>query len=97
MFNEYMAKAMRLAEYELIEDDTYFGSIPGFPGVWGNGKTLEECREDLYGSLEGWLLLGLWMNDTSIPKLGRINLVPRKKATSREYGSTSAPRARKAS
>jgi predicted RNase H-like HicB family nuclease len=96
MFTQYVEKAMRKAQYELIEDGTYFGSIPGFQGVWGNGSNLEECREDLRGSLEGWLILGLWMNDPDIPKLGKLDLVPRKAPSSRNE-SHLAPRTRKAS
>ena len=38
MFTEYVEKAMKQADYELIEDGTYFGDIPGFDGVWGNGE-----------------------------------------------------------
>ena len=40
MIIEYIDKAMHKAEYELIEDGTYFGRIPGFPGVWGNAANL---------------------------------------------------------
>lgn len=97
MFTQYVEKAMRKAEYELIEDGTYFGSIPGFDGVWGNGSNLEDCREDLRGSLEGWLILGLWMNDPSIPKLGRLDIVPRKTRLSRKNEPALPSRTRKAS
>ena len=46
MFAEYLQAAMRRAVYEQLEDDkSYFGSIPGFQGVWGNAPTLEACRE----------------------------------------------------
>ncbi len=97
MFSEYVAKAMTQALYELIEDGTYFGEIPGFDGVWGNGATLEECRKDLIEALEGWLILGLWMNDENLPKLGKLDLVPRKARASRRDESPSPPRAQKAS
>ena len=97
MFTQYVDKAMRKAAYELIEDGTYFGSIPGFDGVWGNGSNLEECREDLRGSLEGWLILGLWLNDPDIPKLGKLDLVPRGSRLSRKNESPLPSRARKAS
>lgn len=33
MLNEYLDKAMQKAQYEHIEDGTYFGKIPGFTGV----------------------------------------------------------------
>jgi len=72
--------AMKKAHYELIEDGTFWGNIPGFQGLWGNAPTLEECREDLRGALEVWLVLGLWLNDTELPVLGRLSLVPRKLA-----------------
>ena len=32
MLNEYIDKAMQYAQYEQIEDGTYFGRIPGFKG-----------------------------------------------------------------
>ena len=89
---------MKKAHYELIEDGTYYGEIPGFQGVMGNAPTLEECRDDLRGALEGWLILGLWMNDDSIPKIGKLDLVPRKLAMAqRTNESSSTARARKAS
>lgn len=53
MIIEYMDKAIHKAEYELIEDGTYFGRIPGFSGVWGNAANLEDCRTDLRGPSRG--------------------------------------------
>jgi predicted RNase H-like HicB family nuclease len=106
MFAEYLSKAMHQAEYELIEDGTYFGMIPGFPGVWGNGRTLESTREDLVDALEGWLLLKLWMHDDDIPVLGRLSLTPQRRSLRSEKpltaapvknAATSTPRSRKAS
>lgn len=83
MFTRYLEKAMRRASYQQMEDGTFVGEIEGFQGVLGTGPTLEECREDLRSALEGWLILGLWMNDESIPKLGNLDLVPRKFAADR--------------
>jgi predicted RNase H-like HicB family nuclease len=97
MLTKYIEAAMHLAEYEKIEDGTYFGTIPGFQGVWGNAKTIEECREDLRGALEGWLILGLWDHDESLPVLGKLSLIPRKLRLPRANGSSAAPRSRKAS
>jgi predicted RNase H-like HicB family nuclease len=89
---------MDRATYELIEDGTYFGCIPGFQGVWGNAPTLEGCREDLKGALEGWLILGLWDNDEDLPVLGKLDIVPRRFARFRKkHGSAAPPRSRKAS
>ena len=85
MFTQYVDKAMKLAEYEIIEDDEgFFGSIPGFQGLWASDKTLERCREELRSTLEEWLVLKLWDNDDDIPVLGRLSLVPRKKYEGRK-------------
>jgi predicted RNase H-like HicB family nuclease len=102
MFSEYVDKAIRKATYELIEDGTYFGEIPGFDGVWGNGKTIEECRSDLIDSLEGWLILGLWDRDETLPVVEGTSLIPRQvdlseKKTKKTRESTPSSRARKAS
>lgn len=57
MFAEYLGKAMQRAQIEHIEDGSYFGSIPGFQGVWSNAATEEACRQELREVLEGWILL----------------------------------------
>lgn len=59
MFNEYLDKAMSHAQYEQIEDGTYFGRIPGFQGVWANDIDESECRKELREVLEGWVLLNI--------------------------------------
>jgi predicted RNase H-like HicB family nuclease len=97
MFTEYVAKAMRKATYELLGDGSFYGEIPGFQGVLANAPTLEECREELQGALEAWLVVGLWMNDESLPRLGRLDVVPRKFVESGKNESTQSPRSRKAS
>lgn len=56
MFARYLHAAMRRATYEKLDDGTYYGSIPGFQGVWANASTLEECRDELEEVLEGWIL-----------------------------------------
>jgi predicted RNase H-like HicB family nuclease len=88
---------MRKATYELIEDGTFFGEIPGFEGVWGNAKTLEECRQELKETLEGWLILRLWLNDEDIPILGRLRLAPKGIPAHRRDESGLSTRTRKAS
>ena len=94
MFTQYVEKAMKLAEYEVMEDDEgYFGTIPGFHGLWASKKTLEGCREELRSVLEGWLILGLWQNDEALPVLGKLDLVPRRLVKRR--GSSLEARARK--
>jgi len=57
MLINYINAALKKAEYKKLDDGSWFGEIPGFPGVWANGKTLEACREELIEVLEEWLLL----------------------------------------
>ncbi len=59
MLTEYIAAAMRHAEYERLEDGTYFGRIPGLDGVWANADTLAACETELREVLEEWLVLRL--------------------------------------
>jgi predicted RNase H-like HicB family nuclease len=60
MIVQYIQKAMEKAHYEIIDDDEpYYGEIPACPGVWATGKTLEECRRNLEGALEGWIIVRL--------------------------------------
>ncbi len=68
MIIEYCQKAIEKAEYKKLEDGTWFGEIPGFKGVWANGKTVEECRRELLTVLEEWIILKLRDGD-SIPEV----------------------------
>ena len=40
----------------------FYAEIKELRGVWATGKTLEECRENLASSIEGWLILRLKKN-----------------------------------
>ena len=68
MIIEYCQKAIEKAEYKKLEDSTWFAEIPGFRGVWANGKTVEECRRELLTVLEEWIILKLRDAD-SIPEV----------------------------
>jgi predicted RNase H-like HicB family nuclease len=59
MLTEYIQAALRRARYEILEDKTFYGEIPGFQGVYANADMLEACREQLREVLEEWLVLGL--------------------------------------
>jgi predicted RNase H-like HicB family nuclease len=73
MLTEYIQNAMRLAHYELMENGRFFGAIPGCKGLYAEGKTLEQCREELQSTLEDWLLLGLQLGH-NLPVIDGINL-----------------------
>ena len=57
MFNEYIEKKLKLAQYKILENGEYFGAIKRLPGVWANAKNLENCRKELREVLEDWFLL----------------------------------------
>jgi predicted RNase H-like HicB family nuclease len=73
MFAEYIQAALRRAKYETLEDGTYMATVDGLRGVVAIGDTIEECREDLIGVIEGWIALRLKMGDT-IPAMDGITI-----------------------
>ncbi len=73
MLVEYIQKAVGRAEYKRLEDGTWFVEIPGFEGVWANGKSIEECRRELIEVLEEWLFLKIRDSDP-IPVVDGISL-----------------------
>src|SRR5215216_3351317 len=91
MLTKYIEAAMGKAHYELIDDGSFWGSIPDFDGLWGNAATLEECREELKETLEEWLLLKLWLNHDNIPVVEKIRLVPPERVIAKEKHGPSEP------
>ena len=77
MLTEYVRAAMKKAKYEILPDDnTFYGEIPGFDGVYANADTLEGCREELEEVLEEWLFFRISRN-LPLPVVGGIELVIR--------------------
>jgi len=75
MLTKYIEAAMRHAEYEIIEDDqSFYGHIPGFSGLWANASTLEACREELQSTLEDWILIGI-RRKIALPVVEGIDLM----------------------
>ncbi len=68
MLNEYLHKALKKAEYKILEDGNWFASIPGFQGVWASCSSIEETREELLEVLEEWVLLKLKAGD-EVPEI----------------------------
>jgi predicted RNase H-like HicB family nuclease len=73
MLIEYIRRAMRHAHYELMENQRFFGSVPACKGAWAEGKTLEECRDELQSALESWIMSGLRHGD-DLPIIDGIDL-----------------------
>ena len=60
-------RALKRAEYVVLEDGTYMATVEGLRGVIAIGDTIEECRQDLIGVIDGWVALRLKMGDTVPP------------------------------
>jgi len=61
VLTEYVEAAMRKAKYEILcDDNTFYGCIPGFDGVYANAEDLETCRRELREVLEEWILLSIF-------------------------------------
>ena len=54
---------MKKAKYEILSDDnTFYGEIPGFDGVYANADTLEVCHNELEEVLEEWIFFKISRN-----------------------------------
>jgi predicted RNase H-like HicB family nuclease len=75
MLTEYIERAMKKAKYEILpDDDTFYGCIPGFDGVYANARDLETCRSELREVLEEWILLSV-SRHLPLPVVDGISLV----------------------
>jgi len=74
MLIDYIRASMQMAKYEILSDDeTFYGKIPGFDGVYANADTLEVCRDELEEVLEEWILFRVSRNLT-LPVVNGIDL-----------------------
>ena len=63
MLTNYIRGALHKARYEILPDDnSFYGEIPGFDGLYANAPTLEACREELAEVLEEWILFRVSKN-----------------------------------
>lgn len=74
MLTTYLNAALHRAQYEILPDDnSYYGEVLGFDGVYANAPTLERCREELLQVLEEWILFGVSRN-LPLPTVDNISL-----------------------
>ncbi|MEK7585553.1 MAG: type II toxin-antitoxin system HicB family antitoxin [Patescibacteria group bacterium] len=67
MIQAYFESYLKKAQYEMIDGGKrFYAEIKELRGVWASGKTLEDCRQNLISSLEGWFILRLRKN-LSVP------------------------------
>lgn len=80
MIQTFLESNIKKADYELIDGGKrYYGEVKSLRGVWAVGKTLEECRNNLMTTIEGWLLLRLKKN-LPIPNFKIPSVLSRKYA-----------------
>jgi predicted RNase H-like HicB family nuclease len=71
---DYLRAAISSAHYELLGGgEGFYGEIPGFDGVFADGKTLESCRDELASTLEDWILFRISRN-LPVPEVAGMNL-----------------------
>jgi predicted RNase H-like HicB family nuclease len=68
VLSEYVQTALKLGEYDTLEDGSYVATVEGLQGVIAIGDSIEECRRDLIEVIEIWIALRLKLGD-SIPPL----------------------------
>jgi predicted RNase H-like HicB family nuclease len=74
MLTKYISSAMSKAKYEILqEDNSFYGEIPGFNGVYSNAKDLETCRDELEEVLEEWLFFRISRN-LPVPSINGLKL-----------------------
>ena len=73
ILSDYLQKAMAEAEYDKLEDATFFGKIPSCKGVVAFGASLRECENELHSTLEDWVLVGLKLGH-ELPVVANIDL-----------------------
>ncbi len=71
--SKYCSVALQSAQYKKLDDGTWFAEINGFEGVWGNGLTIEESRQDLLEVLEEWLMIKIQDGD-QIPVIDGLEI-----------------------
>ncbi|MBI2098012.1 MAG: type II toxin-antitoxin system HicB family antitoxin [Candidatus Vogelbacteria bacterium] len=63
MIQDYFDSYLGKARYEMIDDGSrFYAEIKELRGVWAVGQTLEDCRQNLISSLEGWFVFRLRKN-----------------------------------
>ncbi len=63
MIQDYFESYLKKARYEMIDEGSrFYAEIRELRGVWAIGQTLEDCRQNLISSLEGWFIFRLRKN-----------------------------------
>ena len=69
----YIARALQRAALSEIEPGHWYAEIEGFPGVWADGASPEECRAALADVLHEWLIVKFGQGYRDLPVLGDLD------------------------
>ena len=73
ILSDCLDRALSQAEYDKLEDGTFFGRIPSCKGVVAFAASLRECEDELRSVLEDWVLVGLKLGH-DLPILDSLDL-----------------------
>ena len=80
MIQDFINTRLAGAKYEMIDNGKrFYAEIRELRGVWATGKTLEECRNNLLSSLEGWFVFRL-RNRLAVPGFKAPSKMPLERA-----------------
>lgn len=74
ILSDYLENALAQAEYDKLEDGTFFGRIPACKGVIAFGATLRECEIELRSTVKDWISVGLKLSH-SLPVLNNEEFI----------------------
>jgi predicted RNase H-like HicB family nuclease len=74
LIDRYVLCAMRAVVVERLEDLSYFAEIPGFQGVWADGRSGRVAERELEAALRAWVELKIEHGDRDLPVVGGIDL-----------------------
>jgi predicted RNase H-like HicB family nuclease len=70
---EYVQAVMRAAQYERVGEE-WFAGIKELPGLWGNGPTVEDARNDLLESLHDWIDVHVKIGGHKLPDINGVSI-----------------------
>lgn len=69
----YIDLAVRDVQPVEIESGQWYADLECFPGVWGDGETVDECLEVLADVLHEWIVVKVILGDNDIPVLNGLD------------------------
>jgi predicted RNase H-like HicB family nuclease len=73
MLTRYIQAAMTKVKWEILPDNTFYGSIPELPGIYAQNTGLDNCMKEIQEVLEEWIVLGI-ARHTHLPVIDGIEI-----------------------